>query len=386
MRLKTYFARNVESALSQAREELGPEAMLVHSRKAPPESAHLGEYEVVFATLPGGDEGASGQAASPPPSAAAILSAPTPAPPAHSPLLDRLSSEVSELRKQLERMASAVTRTNLLTSLGSLPGDEVGQIFSSFLLAEMDPELALDILNRVRAQCGPLNGEFRRAVAAELEGRFSVESRLGRSAEGPRVVALVGPCGAGKTTTLVKLAALEGLKSRRPAQILSLDNYRVAASEQLRSYAAILGVGFQVVETPRGLAQALEEHRRKDLILIDTPGYAPADLQDAADLAPFLAGRPEIDTHLVLTASMKSADLSRVVDRFEVFRPRKLLFTKLDETDTFGPIFNEAARTGKPISFLAGGQRIPEDLEPATKDRILDLLWKGQRIRAAAAA
>jgi flagellar biosynthesis protein FlhF len=154
----------------------------------------------------------------------------------------------------------------------------------------------------------------------------------------------------------------------------------------LRSYASILGVGFQALETPCALAQAIEEHRNKDLILIDTPGHGPHDMDSAMDLARFLAGRRDIESHLVLTASMRSADLSRVVDRFEIFRPQKLLFTKLDETEAFGPILNEAARTGKPVSFLTAGQQIPEDLEPATKERILNLvLERGVRREVAAA-
>jgi flagellar biosynthesis protein FlhF len=167
---------------------------------------------------------------------------------------------------------------------------------------------------------------------------------------------------------------------------LSIDCYRIAAAEQLRSYGAILGVGFQAHETTLALAQALEEHRHKDLILIDTPGYGPKDMDAAEDLARLLASRPDVDTHLVLTASMKSADLKRVVDRFEVFRPRKLLFTKLDETETFGPILNEAVRTGKPVSFLSAGQQIPDDLEPATPDRILELALRRERVLAPAAA
>jgi flagellar biosynthesis protein FlhF len=111
-------------------------------------------------------------------------------------------------------------------------------------------------------------------------------------------------------------------------------------------------------------------------VLIDTPGYGSRDFDAAEELAQFLAGRRDIDTHLVLTASMRSADLSRVVDRFERFRPSKLLFSKLDETATFGPILNQVVRTGKPLSFLAAGQQIPEDLEPATIERVLHLLTR----------
>lgn len=108
-------------------------------------------------------------------------------------------------------------------------------------------------------------------------------------------------------------------------------------------------------------------------------------MDSAWDLARFLGTHPLIDTHLTLTPSMKSADLTRVVDRFEIFRPRKLLFTRLDETESFGAILNEAARTQKPVSFLTFGQRIPEDLEAATKSRIVELLLTGRTARAAAA-
>src|SRR6478752_970922 len=106
----------------------------------------------------------------------------------------------------------------------------------------------------------------------------------------------VGPPGSGKTTSLVKLAVAYGVAARKSVQVVSLDNLRVGAAEQLRSYAAILGVGFQALESPAGLDQALEEHA-KSLILIDTPGYCLGDLDAAADLAHVLS-RGEIDVHL----------------------------------------------------------------------------------------
>jgi flagellar biosynthesis protein FlhF len=142
----------------------------------------------------------------------------------------------------------------------------------------------------------------------------------------------------------------------------------------LRSYAAILGLGFQVLETAGALAQAIEENRGKELILIDTPGLSHGEIEDAAGFTQFLSTRDDIDKHLVLPASMKSADLHRMVDAFEILRPRRLLFTKLDETTSFGPILNQAARTRKPLSFFTNGQRIPEDLEAVTQNRLIDLL------------
>jgi flagellar biosynthesis protein FlhF len=364
MRLKSFFAGDVASALSQARLELGPEAVLVHSRRTPPEAKHLGEFEVVVGTAP------AGMPAEPPPPVAAVAA------PA-SDGLALLSSEVASVRRQMETLAAVVRRSHILVSERN-GRPELSDLFAGLIENEVDPELAHQAVAAVRALDPPADGaELDRAIREELARRFRVEPRLGKG-ERPTVAALVGPCGAGKTTTLVKLAVVHGLTARRPTQVLSMDTSRVAASEQLRSFAGILGVGFQALETTRALAQALEEHRNKDFIFIDTPGFGPRDMEDAAELAEFLAGRPDIDVHLALTASMKSADLSRVVDRFEIFRPRKLLFTRLDETEAFGPLFNEPARTGKPLSFLTAGQRIPEDLEPASEQRVLDLVMRRQ--------
>jgi flagellar biosynthesis protein FlhF len=140
------------------------------------------------------------------------------------------------------------------------------------------------------------------------------------------------------------------------------------------------------VETTGALAQAIEENRGKELIFIDTPGLTQTELADETSLKQFLSTRNDVDTQLVLPASMKPADLTRIVDGFAVFRPHRLLFTRLDETGSCGPIFNEAARTGKPLSFFTTGQRIPEDLEIADRDRLLDLILAGQggKVRTAA--
>ena len=119
---------------------------------------------------------------------------------------------------------------------------------------------------------------FQRALRDEISSRFTADATLGRGPAQPRIVALVGPPGSGKTTTLVKLAVNYGLAARRPVLLLSMDTYRVAAADQLRSYAAILGVGFQLLETVSSLAQAIEENRGKELIFIDTPGLAYGDL------------------------------------------------------------------------------------------------------------
>jgi flagellar biosynthesis protein FlhF len=373
MILKSFFGNGIKAALDQARQEMGPEAMLVSSRPAPPEARHLGDYEVVVAS------GEAAPGATPPPPAG------RPVPPM-AVQREPLASGLAQLEKKLDQVAAAITRAALGDPARGGPVD-LPEACAELVRNEVDPELVREVALSLRA-LGPglSRPELDLALRAELAGRLKVDPTLGRPDGRPRVVALAGPCASGKTTTLVKLAVRYGLGMHRPTQILSMDSYRVGASEQLRSYAAILGVGFQTLETIGALSQALEEHRNKDLILIDTPGYGVRDLDAAEDLARFLAGRPDIDTHLVLTSSMRSADLTRVVDRFGVFRPSKLVFAKLDETGTFGPILNQVVRTGKPVSFLAAGQQIPEDLEPATLERVSDLLTRpAQPVEAVAA-
>jgi flagellar biosynthesis protein FlhF len=373
MKIKSYYSRSVEDAIASARSELGPDAMLMNSRKAPIQMRHLGEYEVVFATMAEGEN-------------AETAAEPTPV--AAPPISDRLSIEVAELKRELEGMRRVLTRTAYGPQQWSGAAPEISDALAALSAAEVSPELAREIVQAATARCAPAvpstlrvprssGAGFQHALIEEIAGRFTAEPLLGRNGSSPRIVALVGPPGSGKTTTLVKLAVTYGLAARRPVLLLSMDTYRVAAAEQLRSYAAILGVGFQVLETTGALAQTIEENRGKDLIFIDTPGLAHSELDDAAGLTHFLSTREDIDTQLVLPASMKSADLHRMVDAFEILRPRRLLFTKLDETSSFGPILNEAARTSKPLSFFTNGQRIPEDLEAVTQNRLLDLLLAG---------
>jgi len=372
MRIKSYFARTVESAMEMARQELGAEAMLVNSRRALPEARHLGDYEVVFASdFPENSQEEPDQ--------------PAPASPHAEPALtgERFSLEVALLKRELEQMRRVLTRSALAPPQWAGASAGLSDAYLTLTANDVNPELASEILECARSRS---DVSFESALVEEIARRFTVQPCLEHAGSGPNVVALVGPPGSGKTTTLVKLAVNYGLSARRPVLLLSVDTYRVGSADQLRSYAAILGVEFQILDTVGVLAQTIEENRGKELIFIDTPGLDSADMEIVPGLARLLATRTDINTHLVLSSSVKSADLTRMVDRFEVFQPRCLLFTRLDETGSFGPILNEAARTSKPLSFFAGGQRIPEDLEVASRNRLVGLVLSGRAERERSAA
>ena len=328
-----------------ARKELGDEALLVNARPSTAETRHLGAYEVVFGALAG----------------PADQPAVSPAEP-----MESVSQELAQMKREIERLAKRLSGAPS-PSQPSVPKQP--ELYSRLVTNEFDPALAEMIVQ-----------------GGSLQDVFEVDATLGRFGAPRRVIALAGPPGVGKTTTLVKLAARYGLTSRRPSHIISTDVFRIAAADQLRSLASIMGIGCDVVETPIALAQALEEHRLKDLVLIDTPGLARGEMEDGADLAKLLATHPEIDTHLVLPASMKRADIAWVIDQYEIFKPKKLLFTRLDETQTYGAIVSESARRSLPISFLCTGQQIPDDIEPASKQRLVELVLSPANSRVAFAA
>jgi flagellar biosynthesis protein FlhF len=403
LRLKSYFANSVHGAMEQARREMGSDATLVTNRPAGPESRHLGEYEVVFAADMPESSVAVGPGAGDCTTAGSTPSQSSATPAPHRGPAQRVSAggadpmlaEIRDLRRALQSWRQSSMRSAGHPSWIAGNAD-LEEVYAELIQAEVDPDLAQQLLAAVQKRLGvddavpTLRPGFkvephrqraliepaamRAALVAEIQSVFRVDTELGRAGNGPRVVALVGPPGAGKTATIAKLAVKYGLCTRKPAVLISFDTLRVAASEQLRWYASILGINFQVVDTSRALSQTLEEHQGKQLILIDTPGFTARDLDEGCDVADFLARRDEIQKHLVLPASMRSTDLARISAAYDVFRPSRLIFTRMDETTTYGQLLCEAVGSGRPISFLTTGQRVPEDLEPADKACLTDRL------------
>ena len=408
MRMKSYFANSFRVAMDQARKELGPEAMLVTTRASAMEARHLGEYEVVFAAdLPVSPDQApmtqNAGARRPTLSPGESTRPSFPQVPADSaPVEDPdLSAMLDEMRRQLqfvERQLKSGRRSAPAVSSGTdRPPANPAQTYARELVNELTqrevfPEIAQRLVsaaeNRLRGvPVVPESGSgtytelpidrsrLRAALFEEIQDAFQVDSRLtAPPAGGPSIVALVGPPGAGKTATIAKLAVRRGLTARKPAVLISLDTLRVGASEQLRCYGSLLGLAFQAVETNRALEQAIEEHRNKELILIDTPGFTLSDLRAGCDAAEFLMRRTDIQKHLVLAASMRSADIARMSAAYAVFKPSHSIFTRLDETESFGAILNESVVSGRPIAFFSAGQRVPEDITDATNRELAMLL------------
>jgi flagellar biosynthesis protein FlhF len=208
--------------------------------------------------------------------------------------------------------------------------------------------------------------------------------RTTNSTGGHPVVALVGPTGVGKTTTIAKLAARAALREGRRVELITLDTYRIAAIEQLKTYAEIIGAGFHVPRSILELDALVRRFSDEATIMIDTIGRSAQDLADQIELADYLRGNEQITKCLVIQATTHPADAQVAISKFALFGINSLVITKLDETCRAGAAIATAAGAGLPLAYLCNGQRVPEDIEKATAESLTACILRTSALAMAA--
>lgn len=198
----------------------------------------------------------------------------------------------------------------------------------------------------------------------------------------PRTVALVGPTGVGKTTTIAKLAAQASLVERLQVGLVCLDDYRIGGAEQLHRYAELIGVPMITASSRKDLRSALRKLKGKQLVLVDTAGRSPHDIAALEESAETLHGADEaIEVHLCTAAATSDVELRAIVARHKILQPHRLLITKVDEAVYHGGIIAAQALAALPYSYFTTGQRVPEDIEVASARRLAALLC-GEEVHA----
>ena len=193
-----------------------------------------------------------------------------------------------------------------------------------------------------------------------------------------KMICLLGLTGVGKTTTLAKLAAIEIIENRKSVGVISLDSFRVGSNALLNVYANIIGFNVFSATTVKEVKTALKEYKDKDVILIDTPGIVLNDPYQKYQIKELIDKLGPDETHLLMHANVKKSDAKEITRQFELFEYNRILFTKIDETSTYGTIVNQLMETERPISFITEGQNIPEDIVKIDLNGLVNLLMKNK--------
>ncbi|HBL44840.1 flagellar biosynthesis protein FlhF [Gimesia sp.] len=287
------------------------------------------------------------------------------------------TEEFTEKLNAIQEMLESLDRRTRSHRSSDVPS-ELFHIYTDLIEAEVDESIAHDLITRLKEHAS--HEQLKDSAASKSLLAALIESQLVcsqpiRPVPGQRkVVALVGPTGVGKTTTIAKLAANFRLRDNIKMGLVTVDTYRIAAVEQLRTYAEIIDLPMQVVSTPKEMQQALDEMVGLDLVLIDTAGRSPSDDLKIQELERLFREVPIDEVSLVMSMTSSVKTLEAIAQRFQVARPTSMILTKLDEAPVMGSLLTLSQNVKLPVRYLTTGQDVPDDIEPANAARMARLI------------
>ncbi len=299
---------------------------------------------------------------------------------------DFLALDIPPIFSELQEVKQQMNSLSLLLQDNGYP-DMSPQFLENFIQligVGVNKKYALKIVRNVEEKIsGPAKkskGFVKREILKELEKFIAGLDCEGRSQKkSKRIRVLVGPTGVGKTTSIAKLSAIDKIYKKRKVGLISMDTYRIAAIEQLKTYANITKLPLEVVYSPSDMARALYNLSDYDVIYLDTPGRSPKNSEAIKDISRYLRECPDPEVHLVISMNGKEQDMRKIVDSFSILPVSRILFTKLDETDRAGALLGVLDRAKKPVSYLTTGQNVPDDIIKPGKSTIAGMLL-GEKI------
>lgn len=348
MQIHKYRAKSASAAIAMVKDELGPDAMILSSRKL---NSKGNDYIIEIAAVA---------------SSADTLDQP-------SDPYDGLRSDLMSIKEMIYILNHSEGMTgNTIFEPGTM------SLYAKMLRNGINGHYAKAFLeqggafNDYSPECfKTVREETVRTIMKKVEiHKFSEAANGGRN-----ITALVGTTGVGKTTTIAKIAARMSLKYKKKVGLISIDSYRIGAMEQLKTYANILGIPFFPAFNRKDLVTALERLKNMDAVLIDTAGQSQYDGKRIEELKNTMTDDLKIQSHLLLSVATTEEEMNKTVTNFSSLKFGSYIFTKLDEAGKCGSIINLLMKTQLPVSYLTTGQNVPEDIEEATKKRILKLLF-----------
>lgn len=309
-----------------------------------------------------------------------------------------LKEQIESLQRMMGQVLDSTRRTAVVVgrndSEGALPSPAMSAPLHAFYTEMIDNDVPLDLADRfagaVRDRLDPdeLNDKtvVRHALLQEIESTIQTASKSSLisdtvstdvHSQRPRVIALIGPTGVGKTTTVAKLAATAKLKHGKSVALITSDTYRIAAVEQLKTYASIIGLQLRIANTPEEMQSVIAELHGTDLIVIDTAGRSQNNHARLDELGELIKSAAPDETHLVLSSTVGENVLRKTAARFKDLGPDRCILTKLDEAVCTGMIAGMTERIGLPLSFVTVGQEVPDDMLLARADRLARAVLDG---------
>jgi flagellar biosynthesis protein FlhF len=374
MRSRTYRAKTMKEALTRVRRDLGGDALILSAREVRRHRLFgMGPKAMVEVI-----------ATDALPSEREVTTRPGPVAPIAPARSANLQALVGDQLGQLHAMVETLSRNGHIDHLlPDLPSALV-PTYAQLIEADVPEVLVRRLVRHIAENLEPDQFDHPDAIRAALcdavELSIPVAPPIKAVFGTRRIVALVGPTGVGKTTTVAKLAANFKLAHAVRVGLITVDTYRIAAVEQLKTYAEIIDLPLAVVNDPGEMPRALDELGDVDLVFIDTAGRSPRDEVKIRELAEFLLQARPDEVHLVLSAVAGQRNLRSAVERFATVQVDRLILTKLDEADSLGGVLAVLGLSSRPLSYLTTGQAVPDDIEPADRKRLARLILRQENL------